>query len=135
MYVRQNSQPNRLGSFEKTPGLGQIKSIYTPTSFAAPTEAGMSTANVLTGIGQILAPLAQAGGAIYAAKIQSDAEKKMMKIQQQQLQQQQEAAMMAAMQAAAAQPGQSSTTPIVIAILGGTALIALLAIVLMRKGK
>jgi len=131
VYVRQNTQPNRLGSFE---GLGQIKS-FDVTGGVQTTAGGVSTENVLTGIGQILAPLAQAGGAIYSAKIAADAEKKMFKIEQRQRQQQQEAAMLAAMQAAATQPGSSSTTPIVIAILGGTALIAILAIVLMKKGK
>lgn len=135
MYVRQNSQQSRLGTFESlninvpSSVTSQAQNIGQPVS----TSSSTSAASVITGIASILNPLAQAGGAIFAAKIQADAEKKAAKIQQQQMMQQQQAAMMAAMQAAAAQPPQSSTTPIILAIVGGTALLAIILVIALKK--
>lgn len=101
-------------------------------SMASGTATGSSIGSVLTGIGQILAPLAQAGVGIYKSKLDADAAKRAAKAEAQQmaLLQQQQAMMMSLQQQ---QPSGSSNTGVILLGMTGLAGLVLVIILLLRK--
>jgi hypothetical protein len=110
-------------------GFGQAAyDTFGPGSQPQPQAAASGTSAVLTGVAQVIAPLAQLGVGIYSAKMQADFQKKQLKAIAK------EAAVPYVMPHYRPAPVKSKL-PLVLGILGGVTVLSLIVVIASRGKK